>query len=162
MASDLLAQLDFSGRNVLVTGGGKGIGAAIALRFVELGARVTIADREASAEQAASDLGASFQLCDIADAAQLEAAVVAATHGAQLDVLVNNAGIFPTTGPMLSASDEFVHQMLEVNVRAQFSTSREAAARMTNGGAIVNMASIAALGGGANISAYREGTHLIR
>lgn len=154
MASDLLAQLDFSGRNVLVTGGGKGIGAAIALRFVELGARVTIADREASAEQAASDLGASFQLCDIADAAQLEAAVVAATHGAQLDVLVNNAGIFPTTGPMLSASDEFVHQMLEVNVRAQFSTSREAAARMTNGGAIVNMASIAALGGGANISAY--------
>ncbi len=53
---------------------------------------------------------------------------------------------------MLSASDEFVHQMLEVNVRAQFSASREAAARMTNGGAIVNMASIAALGGGANIS----------
>ncbi len=50
MASDLLAQLDFSGRNVLVTGGGKGIGAAIALRFVELGAQVTVADREANAE----------------------------------------------------------------------------------------------------------------
>ena len=44
--------------------------------------------------------------------------------------------------------------MLDVNVRAQFSATREAATHMGRGGAIVNMASIAALGGGANISAY--------
>ena len=51
-------------------------------------------------------------------------------------------------------TDEFVHRMLDINVRAQFSATREAAARMPHGGSIVNLASIAALGGGANISAY--------
>ena len=60
----------------------------------------------------------------------------------------------PTTGPVGKVTDEFIHRMLDVNVRAQFSVTREAAERMPNGGAIVNMASIAALGGGANISAY--------
>lgn len=154
MASDLLAALDFAGRNVLVTGGGKGIGAAIAGRFVELGARVTVADRAPEVESDVVALGAHFVRCDIAVAAELEAAVLAAADGGQLDVLVNNAGIFPTTGPMRDASDEFVHQMLDVNVRSQFSASREAAKQMTGGGAIVNMASIAGLGGGANISAY--------
>lgn len=154
MASDLLAQLDFSGRNVLVTGGGKGIGAAIASRFTELGAVVTVAEREPSVKPDVVARGAAFVACDITDASQLEAATAAAANGGQLDVLVNNAGIFPTTGPMLEASDEFVHEMLDVNVRAQFSASREAAKRMTGGGSIVNLASIAALGGGANISAY--------
>jgi NAD(P)-dependent dehydrogenase (short-subunit alcohol dehydrogenase family) len=68
--------------------------------------------------------------------------------------MVNNAGIFPTTGPLARVTDEFVHRMLDVNVRAQFSATREAVDRMPNGGAIVNMASVAALRGGANISAY--------
>lgn len=154
MASDLVAQLDFSTRNVLVTGGGKGIGAAIATRFVELGARVTVADRELSTQSDVAGLGAGFVLCDITDPVELEAAVAAAADGGQLDVLVNNAGIFPTTGPMLEATDEFVHQMLDVNVRAQFSATREAAKCMAGGGAVVNLASIAGLGGGANISAY--------
>ena len=148
MASDLIGALDFSDRNVLVTGGSKGIGAAIAARFLELGAAVTVADLEPPGP------GADFVACDITEPAQLEAAVEAAAHGGRLDVLVNNAGIFPTTGPMLDASDEFVHRMLDVNVRAQFSATREAATKMTDGGAIVNLASIAALGGGAGISAY--------
>ena len=71
-----------------------------------------------------------------------------------LDIVVNNAGIFPTTGPMLNATDDFVHRMLDVNLRAHFSVARESAKRMTGGGSIVNMASVAALGGGSNISAY--------
>ena len=67
---------------------------------------------------------------------------------------MNNAGIFPTTGPLLAVTDDFVHHMLDVNVRAQFSAVRDAAAKMTKGGSIVNKASTAALGGGAGISAY--------
>jgi NAD(P)-dependent dehydrogenase (short-subunit alcohol dehydrogenase family) len=51
-------------------------------------------------------------------------------------------------------TDEFVSRMLEVNVRAQYSASREAARCLQRGGSIVNIASIAALRGGANISAY--------
>jgi NAD(P)-dependent dehydrogenase (short-subunit alcohol dehydrogenase family) len=85
---------------------------------------------------------------------EVEAALDAAAGDGVVDIVVNNAGIYPTTGPMLHATDEFVHRMLDVNVRAQFSVAREAAKRMTRGGSIVNLASVAALGGGANISAY--------
>lgn len=146
--------VDLAGKRSLVTGGGKGIGAAISTRLIEAGAHVTVADLDPAAAEFAAAIGADFTLCDITDATQLAnaTAVAAGEHG--LDVLVNNAGIFPTTGPIARASDEFVHRMLDVNVRAQFSATREAAARMPNGGAIVNMASIAGLRGGANISAY--------
>jgi NAD(P)-dependent dehydrogenase (short-subunit alcohol dehydrogenase family) len=146
--------IDLGGRRALVTGGGKGIGAAVAGRLAEAGADVTIADLDPAAADRAAAVGAQHIHCDITDADQLEAAVSAAAGTAGLDILVNNAGIFPTTGPLTEVSDEFVHRMLDVNVRAQFSATREAAARMPDRGAIVNLASIAALGGGANISAY--------
>ncbi len=147
--------IDLSGRRVFVTGGGKGIGAAVAARLVEAGAEVMIGDIDPAAEATASAIGAGFQACDITDAAELAAAMEAACGGSgSLQILINNAGIFPTTGPMLHATDEFVHRMLDVNVRAHYSAAREAARRMTAGGAIVNLASIAGLGGGANISAY--------
>jgi len=146
--------IDLRGRRALVTGGGKGIGAAIATRLVEAGATVTIADLDADAASEADRLGAGFVQCDITDADQLRNAVDVAAGEAGLDIVVNNAGIFPTTGPLTQVTDEFVQRMLDVNVRAQFSATRETAARMPNGGSIVNLASIAALGGGANISAY--------
>lgn len=146
--------IDLSGKRALVTGGSKGIGAACAQRLVEAGAHVTIADIDPAGADTAATRGAEFVACDITDAEQLEAAVDAAAGNDGLDILVNNAGIYPTTGPVSKVTDEFIDRMLDVNVRAQFSATREAAARMPKGGAIVNMASIAALGGGANISAY--------
>lgn len=147
--------VDLRGRRALVTGGGKGIGAAVARRLVEAGAVVTIGDIDGRADEVANDIGAEFVNCDITTISDVAEAVrVAAGDTTQLDILVNNAGIFPTTGPMLDADDDFVSRMLDVNVRATFSVAREAARRMTAGGSIVNLASIAALGGGANISAY--------
>ncbi|MEP1124004.1 MAG: SDR family oxidoreductase [Ilumatobacter sp.] len=146
--------IDLGGKRALVTGGGKGIGAAIAARLREAGAHVTVADLDPDAQASADAIGADFARCDITDASELARAVDAAAGDAGLDILVNNAGIFPTTGPVARVSDEFVHHMLDVNVRAQFSATREAADRMPRGGAIVNMASVAAIGGGANISAY--------
>ena len=138
--------IDLRGRRAFVTGGARGIGAAIAERLVEAGADVTSGDL---------DVGAGSLRCDITEPAELAAALeVACGETGSLDILINNAGIFPTTGPMLDATDEFVHRMLDVNVRAHYSVAREAARRMTSGGAIVNVASIAGLGGGANISAY--------
>lgn len=146
--------IDLSGKRALVTGGAKGIGAAIATRLTEAGARVTIADLDPAGRATADALGADFVVCDITEEIQLSEAVEAAAGDDNLDILINNAGIFPTTGPVARVTDEFVHHMLDVNVRAQFSATRDAAARMRGGGAIVNMASIAGLGGGANISAY--------
>jgi NAD(P)-dependent dehydrogenase (short-subunit alcohol dehydrogenase family) len=143
-----------SGRRALVTGGAKGIGAAIATRLAQAGAAITIADLDPDGALHASAIGGQFVLCDITKQADLTAAVDAAAATGDLHILINNAGIFPTTGPMAGATDEFVTRMLDVNVRAQFSATREAVRRMPNGGAIVNMASIAGMGGGANISAY--------
>lgn len=151
--------VDLSGRRALVTGGAKGIGAAVAARLAQAGAHVTIADMDPAGQDTASALSAaggsaSFVVCDITVAAELSAAVDAAAGDGAMHILVNNAGVFPTTGPIDGVTDTFVQRMLDINIRAQYSTARDAARRMTVGGAIVNMASIAGLRGGANISAY--------
>ncbi len=151
--------IDLVGKRALVTGAAKGIGAAIASRLAEAGAHVTIADMDAEGRTTAGTLvgrglSADFVSCDITNATQLADAVALAAGDDALDILVNNAGIFPTTGPIGSVTDEFVHRMLEINVRAQYSAARDASRLMTRGGSIVNLASIAAIRGGANISAY--------
>ncbi|HIF92678.1 MAG TPA: SDR family oxidoreductase [Myxococcales bacterium] len=146
--------IDLSGQRALVTGGGRGIGAAISRRLKEAGALVTIADRDPAAADTAAKIGAGFVSCDIADASQLSAAFDAASKDGALEILINNAAIFPTTGQIIDVEDDFVARMLDINVRAQFSATREAARRMTGGGKIINMASIVGLGGGNNISAY--------
>lgn len=150
-----LAELvDLSGRRAFVTGGAQGIGAAIARRLIEAGAVVTVGDIDPAVETTAAAFGAIGVACDVTDTEAVTAALDSAAGDGVLDIVVNNAGIFPTTGPMIEAADDFVARMLDVNVRAQYSVAREAARRMTGGGSIVNLASIAGLGGGANISAY--------
>ncbi len=150
--------VDLSGRRAVVTGAAVGIGRAIATRLAEAGAQVLLTDvDDAGAATAAalqeSGLDVAFRRCDITKTADLVAAADA-EGGGVLDIWINNAGIYPTTGPILNVTDEFVAHMLEVNVRAQYSAAREAARRMGNGGAIVNLASIAGLRGGAGITAY--------
>lgn len=154
MSQTITELMDLSGRRALVTGGGKGIGEAIAVRLIEAGATVTIADLDPDAATTAERIGAAFVACDISDDEQLRAAFDQATEAGPLHILVNNAGIFPTTGPMQQVTDDFVARMLDINVRAQFSACREGAVRMTEGGSIINLASIAGLAGGPGISAY--------
>ena len=153
------ALIDLHGQRALVTGGAKGIGAAISSRLAEAGAHVTIADLDDSAGDTASalvgrGLEATFVRCDITDAGDVAAAVRASAGPSGLRILVNNAGIFPTTGPIGEVTDDFVVRMLDINVRAQYSVGRDASRAMTGGGSIINLASIAAIRGGANISAY--------
>lgn len=157
--SDLAHLIDLRTKRALVTGAAKGIGAATARRLAEVGAHVTLADMDpagrATADALVADgLSATFVTCDITVAEQLRDAIASAADGERLDILVNNAGIYPTTGPIDAVTDEFVSRMLDVNLRAQYSASRDAARMMTHGGSIVNIASIAGIRGGANISAY--------
>jgi 2-deoxy-D-gluconate 3-dehydrogenase len=152
--SSISELVDLSGRRAFVTGGARGIGAAVARRLVEAGATVTVGDLDPDVVTLAEGIGATGVVCDVTDTDAVIAALELAGGDGVVDIVVNNAGIFPTTGPMVDASDDFVARMLDVNVRAQFSVAREAANRMSNGGSIVNLASIAGLGGGANISAY--------
>lgn len=148
------ALIDLAGRRALVTGGANGIGAAICRRLHQAGAIVTVSDLDPVGEQLADELDSQFVGCDITDPTQLRSAIDSAAGDGELSILVNNAGVYPTTGPLAEVSDDFVSRMLDINVRAQFSATRDAAARMGGGGAIVNLASIAGLGGGAGISAY--------
>ena len=160
--------LDLSGRRAVVTGGAKGIGAQTAHRLAEAGADVVIADLDLSAATAtATDIAnatgrttvAAF--IDVGDTASIVAAAdVAMSRLGGIDIWVNNAGIYPTTGPAIEATDEFIDRMLSINVRGSFAGAREAAKRM-KGGVIVNLASIAGLSATPGISAYVMSKHAV-
>lgn len=158
-----------SGRRAVVTGAARGIGAAIGARLAEAGAAVMFTDvdpgaaRETAATVATST-GSTTDSChlDVADSTSIVAAVehvVSAWGG--IDIWVNNAGIFPTTGPAIDATDDFIDRMLDVNVRGTFACSREAARRMAEGGVIVNLASTAGFRAAPGISAYSTSKHAV-
>lgn len=161
--------LSLSGRVAVVTGGARGIGAQTARRLAEAGAAVLIGDLdEAEAAAVAAALEREFGgravglHLDVADTASLVAiADRAIGEFGRLDIWVNNAGIFPTTGPAIDVSDEFLDRMLTVNTRGTFAGAREAAKRMAHGGVIVNLLSTAAFKGTPGISAYITSKHAL-
>ena len=158
-----------TGRRAVVTGAAQGIGARIAHRLAEAGASVLLADLDASlAATTAADITSTTgtttdaTFIDISDTASIVAAADRAvvTWGG-IDIWVNNAGIYPTTGPAIDAADDFVDRLMEVNVRGTYACSREAARRMTNGGVIVNLASTTGFRAAPGISAYSISKHAV-
>lgn len=131
----------------LVTGGGSGIGAAVAHRLADDGFDVTVADLQPDA--VATDLGASSVRLDVRD----EAAVAAAMDG--VEVLVNAAGIGSTTDAP-GTTLEVWEDVFAVNARGTFLCCKHAIPGMKTrgGGAIVNVASVAGLVGLKNRVAY--------
>ena len=158
-----------AGRRAVVTGAGKGLGAQIVRRLAEAGADVVAGDidlaaAEAVAADAASDSGRRVLACalDVADSTTLSAAAdLAVAELGGLEIWVNNAAIFPATGPAVDATDAFVDRMLVVNVRGTYAGAREAARRMGEGGVIVNMASTTGFKAGLGISAYVASKHAV-
>jgi 3-oxoacyl-[acyl-carrier protein] reductase len=142
-----------SDRVVLVTGGGHDIGRAICEIFARGGARVVIADRSADAaesvakairkETAAEALPAEV---DVRDAASVEAAVEQVIDRFdQIDVLVNNAGIYPNT-PVVEMSEEEWDAVFDTNVKGMFLVARRMIERGADG-RMVNISSGSAKSG---------------
>jgi NAD(P)-dependent dehydrogenase (short-subunit alcohol dehydrogenase family) len=155
-----------TGRVVAVTGGGRGIGQAIAQALVREGARVAIGDiDEAAAARAASELGpgALGLPLDVTDHAGFTAFLDQVEQRlGPLDVLVNNAGIMPIA-PLLEESPESISRQLEINLRAVIHGTQEAMRRMRPRGAghIVNIASLAGKLGVPNMATYCATKHAV-
>ena len=152
----------FDGRNVIVTGGGRGIGQATAAAFAAEGADVlvlgrTAADLDATVGQIEAAGGSAWaQTCDVCDERQVDAAVAAAmARWGRIHVLVNNAGIDDDT-PFLQVDRDRWRQVLDTNLTGAFLMAQAVAREMAKagGGAILHNASIDASGGDGPFVAY--------
>ena len=131
---------DFTGRTVVVTGAGSGIGWEMASQFRDRGATVFAADLSGTGPEGCTPLSV-----DVRDEAQIQQMVAAAVDATgRVDVLCNNAGIGSTKDPISCTSEEW-DTLFEVNVRGVFLGTKYALPHMLKqgSGAIVNTASIA-------------------
>ena len=142
------------GKTAIVTGGGRGIGKAIAKRLAEAGANVVIASRkleklQETAKEFAALPGKTVPIaCHVGKAQELEN-LVRETEKAvgPVDILVNNSATNIGQGPALEVSDEALMKTVEVNVLSAMRLIRLIVPKMIErgGGAIINIASIAGL-----------------
>lgn len=148
------------GKVALITGGGTGIGAAIAERFVAEGAKVCIAgrrqevlDKVAQALPADSVTTCSGDVSRDEDAARMVARTI--SFGGRIDVLVNNAGV-SAQGAVAEMDSAHWRHVMEVNLTGPFLCMKEALPRMIEGGggSIINISSIGGLRGLPNRPAY--------
>ncbi|OIQ37462.1 MAG: 3-hydroxyacyl-CoA dehydrogenase [Roseobacter sp. MedPE-SW] len=142
-------------RRVLVTGGGTGIGKAIAHAFADEGCQVTVAGRRREPlEAAAEGLGLDVRLADVTNEEQ-----VAALFDRPYDVVIANAGA-GVAAPIEDVSLEEWRRTVTVNMTGTFLTFRAALrAGMERGGRLIAIASTASLQGGAQIPAYAASKH---
>ena len=157
-----------AGKHALVTGGGRGIGAAIAQALLQQGASVTILGRDggvlATTVQALREVGKIE--CVTGDIAQRESVQSAFERAAMrfgsIDILVNNAGQ-AASAPFVKTDDALWHQMLAVNLTGTYHCTQAALPGMLKAGwgRIVNVASTAGLSGYAYVSAYCAAKHAV-
>ncbi|SEJ54708.1 NAD(P)-dependent dehydrogenase, short-chain alcohol dehydrogenase family [Pseudomonas linyingensis] len=150
--------IDFSGKVVLVTGGGKGVGRGISLGFLERGAEVVICGRNVpDSLPAHGGRQAEFVPCDVRDVEQAErlVATVVERYG-RLDVLVNNAGGAPHA-EAATASPRFSESIIRLNLLAPLNLCQLANRVMqaqVDGGVIINICSVSAIRPSPGTAAY--------
>lgn len=147
--------IDLSNKTAIVTGGAKGIGLGIVKRLHEAGASVIIADLDAENGQTealklneARENSAIFQATDVSKSSDVEAMVKKAveTFGS-LDIMVNNAGIFPFV-PLSQLDEALFSKVIDINLKGVFLCSKAASVQMIaqgQGGSIITITSIDAI-----------------
>lgn len=150
------------GKVALVTGGGQGIGRALALALAEAGADVAVADillpaaQQVSAEIKTLGRRSLAIYADVTQSASVREMVEACQQAlGGLDILVNNAGIFPIK-PVTAITEEEWDRVMAVNLKGTFLCSQAALApmRRAGGGRIINVASVSGLVGAVGLTHY--------
>jgi NAD(P)-dependent dehydrogenase (short-subunit alcohol dehydrogenase family) len=159
---------ELSNRVALVTGASRGIGAAAARALAAAGARVIVTDI-LDPQAVAAEIGGLSRRLDVTDEADWIAAVAFAKDQAGgLDILVNNAGVY-FMKPLVQTSLQEWRRLYAINVEGVFLGCKyaipllaERAGRWRGGASIVNMSSVAGLGGGAKIVPYGSSKGAVR
>ena len=156
--------MELHGLHALVTGGGRGIGAAVARRLAAAGAQVTVVARDRAAlEAVAHDVGGGFAVADVTDAeAVLRVFGEAANRAGPIDILVNSAGA-AESAPFRDTDAAMLDRMLAVNLKGVFFCAKAVIAGMAarEFGRIVNVASTAGLKAYPYVSAYCAAKHAV-
>lgn len=160
-----MAEQDFAGKVALVTGAGSGLGAAAARELAGRGAKVVLADLDATAAaKVAAEIGAGARAepLDVADTASVAALFTRMGEaGLVPDILVNSAGIVNTQGTF-DLTVEAWNRVLAVNMTGSFLVAQAFARQLRDlgrGGAIVNVASTSGILASENRSAYVSSKH---
>jgi NAD(P)-dependent dehydrogenase (short-subunit alcohol dehydrogenase family) len=160
----LVGMADVQGLNALVTGGGRGIGAAIAAALTRAGAHVTVSGRTEASLSARVNAGdaAAYFVADVSDRQGFPAALKKIVAGQRVDILVNNAGGALSARFIKTDMDQF-QQMLDVNLMGSILAIKEVLPSMTEQkfGRIINVASTAGLKGYPYVSAYVASKHAL-
>jgi len=145
-------------RHVVITGGGRGIGAEIARRFAAMGDRITVLSRTRDeVEKIADEVGGYGIRCDVGEPASVEAAFMAA---GPVDILINNAGV-ARSSPVLKTDVRVWEEHLKVNLTGSFLCALKVLPSMASRGKgrIINVASVAGLKGYPYLAAYCASKH---
>ena len=162
--------MDFTGKVVLITGAGNGIGRASAVGFASRGAKVVIVDRDTAGGEATAGIlrqqggEALFVAADVTKSAEVQNYVkVALDAYGQIDCFYNNAGIEGAVAPTAEYDEDMFDRVMAVNVKGVFLGLRHVLPVMIKQGrgAIVNTASIAGLVASPGMPAYVASKHAV-
>lgn len=155
-----MAAFQLTGKTALITGGASGIGKAITTVFVRQGAKVYILDfNKKQGEQVVDDIKqqgfkATFLYCDVSNEKQVSELIDSITKENKIDILVNNAGV-AHVGNIEDTTESDLDRIYAINVKGVFNCAKAVIKYMkTNGGVILNMASIASSVGISDRFAY--------
>ncbi|MDF2962913.1 MAG: family oxidoreductase [Paenibacillus sp.] len=152
---------ELQGKTVIVTGGSKGIGASIVEQFVRVGAKVAIADVDAQGEGLASGwrndgYEVRYYTCDVSRSEDVEKTIASVeTDFRSIDVLVNNAGIFPR-GDLQGTDEALWDRVIGINLKGVYLMCQAVAPVMIQHGrgSIINIGSLHSSKGEDNTLAY--------